>query len=998
MNENIKKTYLIDDKEHIFKNKNSNYALISTKQEDEDYNEDEEDANDIKLINITDHQSPKKEPKKEYKNLMDFIYKHKCDYGDKTYTHTWWDNSKNIIFKVDTNEYDDYLKVYAEELKTRYGNLHVMEKPLENGPLCLDYDVKIAEGIRCFEKIDIILVVKAINKIIKKYYNLSEECEELVCYILVKNKPYYDEEKKLYSDGFHIQYPNLIMNEKDRYVIYEESQKEIINQGYFDELFRVLLKYDLEIETNKTFKITEDDEFIDAEEKIVSPTLKKKLLNQIISELFDSSVIKKNSWFCYGSGKKKTSGTFFYEVLHIFDHAINEYEEKPTKEELSNILSIRKEQKEIIKPKGNLEKIYQNIMSKYMKTLAKKPDIKNLFTKNINNEETDNKDLNNNNNNNNNNEPIDNEPNANNEINISRKLIKLLNKKRAGPYNEWITVGWTLYNISPTLLPEFINFSKQDNKKYKDGCCEKIWAECSKRITEGGYTIATLYMWAKEDNIEEYLNIIRSNVNKLLENANSKTDYDIAMVIKELYKYEYKCTSIKDNVWWQFENHRWRKIDSAYTLGIRMSEEVAKQFAELAAGYMRESILSTGQKADILLKKSSDIIKIISELKRTSYKERIIRECSSLFYDSKFEEKLDDNSFLIGFKNGVYDLRNLLFRNGCPDDYISFSTGYDYENNYTTNSADVISIEKFIRSIHPADDLRKYVMCFLASLLEGGNSDQKMFFWTGSGSNGKGTLIDLLDHTLGDYYGTLPVTLLTVKRKGCSNATPELADKKGKRVLVMQEPEHDDEINVGFLKELTGQDKIMARSLYHTPFYYVPQFTPILPCNVLPKMKFDGGVDRRTRVVEHTQKFVDEPTKPNEHPKDPQLRAKLKTWHKPFIWLLLNIYYPIYKKYGIEKLEPECVKLSTQKYKQDSNVYFEFKEEFIATGSPNDKLTRNSIWAMFKEWHTNNYNDRKLPGTKEVYKYFEDCGYEKKGNSFYGIVFKERDNDNDFFD
>jgi P4 family phage/plasmid primase-like protien len=285
-------------------------------------------------------------------------------------------------------------------------------------------------------------------------------------------------------------------------------------------------------------------------------------------------------------------------------------------------------------------------------------------------------------------------------------------------------------------------------------------------------------------------------------------------------------------------------------------------------------------------------------------------------------------------------------------------------------------------------------MCFIASILEGGNTDQKMFFWTGSGSNGKGTLIDLLDHTLGDYYGTLPVTLLTVKRKGSSSATPELADKKGKRVLIMQEPDQDDELNVGFLKELTGQDKIMARALYGQPCYYIPQFIPILACNKLPKITFDGGIDRRTRVVEHTQKFVDEPTKPNEHPKDPELRTKLKTWHKPFMWLLLNTYYPIYKKYGIEKLEPECVKLSTQKYKQDSNVYYEFKEEFITDSSPNDRLSRNAMWGMFKEWHTNNYNDRRLPGTKELYKYFEDCGYERRGNSFCGITFKERVDDN----
>jgi P4 family phage/plasmid primase-like protien len=964
-------------------------------------NSDVDDDDDIFIINNNVQNSSKinnKNSTKSNVNLMDFIGKHKCDYGDKTYTHTWWDNAKNILFKVESDEYEEYLDVYNNESKTKYGKLHVMEKPLDVGPLCLDYDVKLSDGIRCFEKINITYVIQSINKIIKKYYNLSDEQEELVCYILIKNKPYYDEKKQLYSDGFHIQYPNLILDVKDRFLIYEESKNEIVEKGYFDELFKVLLKHNLETETNKKYEITDDNDFIDEDGNIISNGTTKRILDEIISELFDSSVIKRNSWFLYGSGKKRSNDVYFYKVMHIFDPEVNEYDEMPDKDELTKILAIRRENVSPIKSRYDLEKKYTFITSKYMKN-SKKPDVKSLFKKNSDvdkeNNVQENNENNGNNGNNGNNENKGNKD-SNDVMSMARKLIKLLNKKRAGPYNEWITVGWALYNISPNLLPEFIQFSKQEGKKYEPGCCEKIWDECSRRMTDGGYTIASLYMWAKEDNPEEYIKLIRANVNKLLEEANTKTDYDVAKVIKEMYKYEFKCTAITGNIWWQFENHRWKKIDNAYTLGIKLSEEVAREFAELSASYMKESILSSGHKADILVKKSSDINKLILDLKRTPFKDKIIRESAPLFYDSKFEEKLDENSYLIGFDNGVYDLRTGLFRNGCPDDYLSFTTSYDYESNYNPNSPDIVAIEKFLCSIHPDDDLRKYVLCFVASLLEGGNSDQKFFFWTGSGSNGKGTLVELIDNTLGDYYGTLPVSLLTVKRKGSSSATPEMADKKGKRVLVMQEPEHDDEINVGHMKELTGQDKIMARALYSQPVYYIPQFVPILPCNTLPKISsgaYDGGVRRRIRVVEFSQKFVDEPTKPNEHPKDPQLRNQLKTWHKPFMWLLLNTYYPLYKKYGIEKLEPECVKLSTQKYEKDSNAYYEFKEEFIRDDQ-NERLARDDIWRLFKEWYTNNYNDRKLPASKELYKYFEDCGYEKRGSRFCGIAFKERIDDN----
>jgi len=980
------------DDNHLEKSNKSLFNVLSS----DEYNSDDNNTNKNENKDLNKTNNIEYNGKKKYINLHDFMEKNKCAYGDKTYTHNWWDNSRNILFKVNKEEYNEFLNIYSDELKTNFGKLHIMEKPLVIGSLCLDFDIKLSENFRCLEMIDIKLIIQAINDTIKKFYDLDDENQELTSYVLIKEKPYYDEDKKVYSDGFHIQYPNLILDVKDRFLIFEESKNLILSNGYFDELIKILIIHNLEKENNIKYKIMDNNDFIDENGNKVSNGILNNLMQGIVKELFDCSVIKKNCWFMYGSGKKKTSGTYFYKVIHIFTSELDEYEDFPMKQELAKILAIRNENVTTVKSNKDLTDKYEKIVDTYMKN--DKPNLKSLFIKN--NDNKDNKE---------NNEEDDDiiikkekkknseEENieTNDPVHIARKLIKLLNKKRAGPYNEWVTVGWALFNISPDLLADFIEFSKRYGAKYQPGCCEKIWEECSRRINEGGYTIASLYMWAKEDNPQEYEKLIRSNVNKLLEEVNPKADYDVAMVIKELYKFEYKCTGIKENIWWQFENHRWKKIDSGYTLGIKLSEDVAKEFALLSASYMRESTVTANYRSDMLVSKASSINKLVLELKKTPYKNKIISECAPLFYDNKFEEKLDDNKYLIGFNNGVYDLRTNCFRNGCPDDYLSLSTGYDYHENFTDNNTEVIALNKFLQSVFPDEDLRKYVLCFISSILEGGNTDQKMFFWTGSGSNGKGTITDLINITLGEYFSTLPVSLLTVKRKSSSSATPELADKVGKRVLVMNEPEHDDEINAGLMKELTGQDRIMARPLYGKPFYYIPQFVPILPCNHIPKLsKSDGGTSRRIRVIEFSQKFVDEPVKPNEHPKDPELRNKLKTWHKPFIWLLLKQYYPIYKKYGIEKLEPDCVKLSTIKYEKDSNAYYEFEEEFI-TVEPNGRLNKDDIVRLFREWHTNNYNERKLPSSKELSRYLEEKGFELRNGRFYGIILKDRANQED---
>ena len=106
-----------------------------------------------------------------------------------------------------------------------------------------------------------------------------------------------------------------------------------------------------------------------------------------------------------------------------------------------------------------------------------------------------------------------------------------------------------------------------------------------------------------------------------------------------------------------------------------------------------------------------------------------------------------------------------------------------------------------------------------------------------------------------------------------------MANCKGKRFLVFQEPEDDDKIHVGHMKELTGNDKISARALFKEPIEFYPQFKTILTCNKLPFIPSnDGGTWRRLRVLEFLSKFVDNPEAPNEFKIDTKLKEKIKEW------------------------------------------------------------------------------------------------------------------------
>ena len=92
----------------------------------------------------------------------------------------------------------------------------------------------------------------------------------------------------------------------------------------------------------------------------------------------------------------------------------------------------------------------------------------------------------------------------------------------------------------------------------------------------------TLRMWAKNDNPKEYIKIIQEDLHSLILKARSATHNDVAHVIYQMFRYEFVCSNIKKNVWWQFKDHRWKETDCGVGLRLKMSTDVYKQFLRLA--------------------------------------------------------------------------------------------------------------------------------------------------------------------------------------------------------------------------------------------------------------------------------------------------------------------------------------------------------------------------------------------------------------------------------
>ena len=93
-----------------------------------------------------------------------------------------------------------------------------------------------------------------------------------------------------------------------------------------------------------------------------------------------------------------------------------------------------------------------------------------------------------------------------------------------------------------------------------------------------------------------------------------------------------------------------------------------------------------------------------------------------------------------------------------------------------------------------------------------------------------------------------------------------MAITKGKRLAVMQEPDVNETLNVGEMKEVTGNDTIQARGLYKEPFEFVPQFKLLMMCNDLPNIPSnDDGTWRRLEAVQFISRFVNKNVNEGKH-------------------------------------------------------------------------------------------------------------------------------------
>ena len=566
-----------------------------------------------------------------------------------------------------------------------------------------------------------------------------------------------------------------------------------------------------------------------------------------------------------------------------------------------------------------------------------------------------------------------------------------------GSYDKWVRVAFALRNTSIYLLIVFIAFSAR-SKTFSFTTVNDLvdkWHSLPLYV-QGGITRDSLMYWAKQESPKEFEQIRENTLDyyvdatldaQSLESMNKKkggckgsTDSDIAEVLFQMMKGEFVSSAYKMNEWYRFKNHRWIKNDCGVELRKIISNQLRDIYRAKASALWEKARLIPDdteehtEERNMLKAKADKVLELAMSLGRTKEKDNIMKEAREKFYDEEFVKKIDQNKYLLCCKNGIIDFTNKTFRPGCPEDFITKTTGIDYVPLDESLHKDKMNeIKTFMSQLFPEPELCEYMWDHLSSVLIGDPAlNQCLHYYQGIGQNGKSVIVTLMQKILGEYAVDLDIKFFTQERTKIGATSSELFNTIGARYAVAQEPTEGCKLNEGPMKQITsGTDRMSCRPLYGQLVEFLPQVNCVITANNFIEVKStDWGTWRRIRPVPFKSLFTDKPVQDDPHQpyqfkKVESFDSKFEAWAPIFLSMLVE---RAFKTNGIVK-ECSIVKTLRDQYRHREDKVAEYISQKLMQ-CDGGRIGKTELITSFNDWYHEIYQSR-INKNKELFDYMD---------------------------
>ena len=297
-------------------------------------------------------------------------------------------------------------------------------------------------------------------------------------------------------------------------------------------------------------------------------------------------------------------------------------------------------------------------------------------------------------------------------------------------------------------------------------------------------------------------------------------------------------------------------------------------------------------------------------------------------------KQFDTHPELLNVLNGMINLRTGELQKHRRKDYITQFIPINYNSNASRKV-----LNSFLSSVFLDDQsLIDYVQTLSGYGITGETKEQCMYIFYGNGSNGKSTLLDVLEYTIGDYMKTTPAATFIKSISSPGAATPELVALKNARIISCNEWEEDKRLNESRVKALVGSGTISVRALYGEQTSYQPTFKIFLDTNHYPRINgADYGIWRRLRVIPFNAQFI------KKRDVDPDMKIKLFNEAEGILAWLVEGAVRYYQE-GLD--EPKAVKDATKRFKREEDVIGAFICDSIEK-RPGNSIQSSTLYKMY---------------------------------------------------
>jgi len=383
--------------------------------------------------------------------------------------------------------------------------------------------------------------------------------------------------------------------------------------------------------------------------------------------------------------------------------------------------------------------------------------------------------------------------------------------------------------------------------------------------------------------------------------------------------------------WMEWDGIRWRRDNTLLAYDL-----IKKTCTRIADAATYDKSISERQRAIVPL--------IYGSAKTISNVEKIAK--ASRVHASK-PDQWDQDIWALNTPSGIIDLTSGVLRPSERTEHLTKVTG-------ASLGGDCPAWLGFLNVVTQGDrELEGFLKRICGYCLTGSTRDHAMFFLYGTGRNGKGTFLSVLQNVLGDYTQTAGMDVFT-EDKGTKHPT-ELAGLMGARMVCAQETEQGKRWAESRIKALTGGDKISARFMRQDFFEFVPQFKIIIAGNHKPRLRnVDEAIKARMNLIPFTYTIPPED-------RDPKLILKLEAEHDGILrWCVEGCLE--WLEIGLKA--PKCVQDATAEYLSQQDTL----AVWIDQECTRDAKSRGRTSALYKSYSAYATNQGEYVISQESFK------------------------------